>query len=60
MTILRSTLDSAAPEYTAAAEAMTTKLTEIEAEFAKAVAGGGPEKLARHRKRGKLTARERI
>ncbi|MBD0323086.1 MAG: acyl-CoA carboxylase subunit beta, partial [Aldersonia sp.] len=26
----------------------------------KAVAGGGPDKLARHRKRGKLTPRERI
>jgi acetyl-CoA carboxylase carboxyltransferase component len=39
---------------------MTTKLTEVEAEFAKAIAGGGPEKLARHRKRGKLTARERV
>ncbi len=39
---------------------MRAKLTEIEGEFAKAVAGGGPDKLARHRKRGKLTARERI
>src|SRR5690606_6855820 len=47
-------------EYTAAAEAMTAKLAEVEAEFEKVVAGGGPEKLARHRKRGKLTARERI
>ncbi|WP_280256104.1 acyl-CoA carboxylase subunit beta [Nocardia abscessus] len=60
MTVLRSTLDTAAPEYEAAADAMTAKLAEVEAEFAKAIAGGGPEKLARHRKRGKLTARERI
>jgi acetyl-CoA carboxylase carboxyltransferase component len=60
MTILRSTLDTAAPEYEAAADAMTAKLVEVEAEFAKAIAGGGPDKLARHRKRGKLTARERI
>jgi acyl-CoA carboxylase subunit beta len=60
MTTLRTTLDTGSPEYQAAAEAMTTKLTEVEAEFAKAIAGGGPEKLARHRKRGKLTARERI
>ncbi|WP_280297251.1 acyl-CoA carboxylase subunit beta [Nocardia abscessus] len=60
MTVLRSTLDTAAPEYEAAAEAMTAKLAEVEAEFAKAIAGGGPDKLARHRKRGKLTARERI
>ncbi|MGY2030149.1 acyl-CoA carboxylase subunit beta [Nocardia gipuzkoensis] len=60
MTVLRSTLDTAAPEYEAAADAMTAKLAEVEAEFAKAIAGGGPDKLARHRKRGKLTARERI
>ncbi|WP_039802590.1 acyl-CoA carboxylase subunit beta [Nocardia araoensis] len=60
MTTLRSTLDTTAPEYEAAAEAMTAKLAEVEAEFAKAIAGGGPEKLARHRRRGKLTARERI
>jgi acetyl-CoA carboxylase carboxyltransferase component len=60
LTTLRTTLDTGSPEYTAAAEAMTAKLTEVEAEFAKAIAGGGPEKLARHRKRGKLTARERI
>ncbi|WP_280398267.1 acyl-CoA carboxylase subunit beta [Nocardia carnea] len=60
MTTLRSTLDTTTPEYTAAAEAMTAKLAEVEAEFDKVIAGGGPEKLARHRKRGKLTARERI
>ena len=39
---------------------MAAKLDEVEAEFTKALAGGGPDKLARHRKRGKLTARERI
>ncbi|MEU1985005.1 acyl-CoA carboxylase subunit beta [Nocardia sp. NPDC019395] len=60
MTTLRSTLDTGTGEYTAAAEAMTAKLGEIEAEFEKVIAGGGPDKLARHRKRGKLTARERI
>lgn len=60
MTVLRSVLDSGTSEYRAAAEAMSAKLTEVEAEFVKAVEGGGPDKLARHRKRGKLTARERI
>src|SRR5690606_17827621 len=60
MTVLRSVLDTAAPEYRAAAESMIAKLTEVEAEFVKAVEGGGPDKLARHRTRGKLTARERI
>ncbi|WP_063060158.1 acyl-CoA carboxylase subunit beta [Nocardia sienata] len=60
MTTLRSTLDTTSGDYTAAAAAMTAKLAEVEAEFEKVIAGGGPEKLARHRKRGKLTARERI
>ncbi|HEU0190954.1 MAG TPA: carboxyl transferase domain-containing protein, partial [Mycobacterium sp.] len=60
MTILKSTLDARSAEYRAAADAMSGKLTELEAEFAKAIAGGGPDKVARHRKRGKMTARERI
>ncbi|GAA2785581.1 acyl-CoA carboxylase subunit beta [Saccharopolyspora taberi] len=60
MTALRSTLDTGSPEHLAAAEAMRDKLAEIESEHAKAIAGGGPAKLERHRKRGKLTARERI
>ncbi|MFQ6230324.1 acyl-CoA carboxylase subunit beta [Nocardia sp. NPDC002869] len=60
MTTLRSALDTTSADYTAAAAAMTAKLAEVEAEFEKVIAGGGPEKLARHRKRGKLTARERI
>jgi len=41
-------------------EAMLAKLEELEAELAKAVAGGGEKYVARHRARGKLTARERI
>src|SRR5262249_15951114 len=57
---LRSSLDSTSGEYAAAAEAMTAKLAEVEAEYAKNIAGGGPNKMARHRKRGKMTARERI
>src|SRR6476646_720556 len=60
MTALRSTLDAASPAYAEAASAMTTKLTEIDAEHAKALAGGGPKYVERHHDRGKLTARERI
>ncbi|SFC13931.1 Acetyl-CoA carboxylase, carboxyltransferase component [Nocardioides terrae] len=41
-------------------EAMLAKIEELEAEHAKAVAGGGEKYVARHRARGKLTARERI
>ncbi|MEU0543808.1 carboxyl transferase domain-containing protein [Nocardia sp. NPDC005978] len=60
MSILRTNVDPASAEYQAAAEAMAIKLGEVEAEYAKNIGGGGPEKVARHRKRGKLTARERI
>jgi acetyl-CoA carboxylase carboxyltransferase component len=41
-------------------DAMLEKLAELEAEHAKATAGGGAKYLERHRKRGKLLARERI
>ena len=60
MTTLKSTLDTSSEEYTAAAKAMTDKLTEIDTEHAKALAGGGEKYTERHKKRGKLLARERI
>jgi acetyl-CoA carboxylase carboxyltransferase component len=60
MTILRSTFDTGSEGYLAAAEAMAAKLAELDAEHAKAIGGGGAEKLERHRRRGKLTARGRI
>ncbi|WP_137724929.1 acyl-CoA carboxylase subunit beta [Prescottella subtropica] len=60
MTILRSTLDTASLEYVSAAETMTTKLSDLEVEHAKALAGGGEKYVERHHKRGKLLARERI
>ncbi|HET6653090.1 MAG TPA: carboxyl transferase domain-containing protein [Nocardioides sp.] len=40
--------------------AMLEKLAALDAEHAKAVAGGGEKYVERHRSRGKLTARERI
>lgn len=60
MTILRSAVNTNSPEYQAAAEAMATKLAEVNAETAKALAGGGEKYVARHHERGKLLARERI
>ncbi|MFC4913994.1 acyl-CoA carboxylase subunit beta [Actinomadura gamaensis] len=39
---------------------MLGKLAELDAEHAKALAGGGEKYVERHRKRGKLLARERI
>lgn len=60
MTTLKSTLDTNSPAYAEAAGALTEKLAEIDAEHAKALAGGGPKYVDRHHARGKLTARERI
>ncbi|WP_425549473.1 acyl-CoA carboxylase subunit beta [Actinomadura miaoliensis] len=57
---LRSSLDVGSPVYRERRAAMLAKLAELEAEHAKALAGGGEKYVARHRKRGKLLARERI
>jgi acyl-CoA carboxylase subunit beta len=60
MTVLRSNLDPRTIEFAANREAMLAKLVEIEAEHAKALAGGGAQYTERHHQRGKLLARERI
>jgi acetyl-CoA carboxylase carboxyltransferase component len=60
MTALKSTVDQTGPEHKANREALLTKLAELDGEHAKALAGGGPKYVERHRKRGKLLARERI
>ncbi|GAA2863733.1 carboxyl transferase domain-containing protein [Streptosporangium fragile] len=55
-----SRLDVSGDDYLARREAMLAKLAELDAEHAKAVAGGGGKYVERHRRRGKLLARERI
>ncbi|WP_205668997.1 acyl-CoA carboxylase subunit beta [Amycolatopsis suaedae] len=60
MTTLKSTVDANAPEFGANRDAMLAKLAALEAEHAKAVAGGGEKYVQRHRERGKLMARERV
>lgn len=55
-----SRLDTGSGDYRRRREAMLAKLAELDAEHAKAVAGGGPKYVERHRGRGKLLARERI
>ena len=60
MTALRSALDPRSAGFQANRDAMLTKLAEIDAEHAKAIAGGGTRYTDRHRARGKLLARERI
>ena len=48
------------PQYAANRERDAGALAELDAEHAKALAGGGEKYVARHRKRGKLLPRERI
>ncbi|WP_435137242.1 acyl-CoA carboxylase subunit beta [Actinacidiphila sp. bgisy144] len=47
-------------EYDERRAAMLERLAEVEAAHQEALAGGGPKYVERHRRRGKLTARERI
>ncbi|KIQ65660.1 acetyl-CoA carboxylase [Kitasatospora griseola] len=60
MTVLSTRLDTGGSEYTANRAAMLEKLAALDVEHAKALAGGGPKYVERHRSRGKLLARERI
>jgi acetyl-CoA carboxylase carboxyltransferase component len=58
--VIRSTVDTASAGYRAAYENSLQQLAALDAELAKARAGGGPKYVERHRGRGKLLARERI
>ncbi|KOV60703.1 acetyl-CoA carboxylase [Streptomyces sp. NRRL WC-3618] len=60
VTVLASALDTASSEYASHRESMLGKLAALDAEHAKALAGGGEKYIARHRARGKLLARERV
>ncbi|MEV7524931.1 carboxyl transferase domain-containing protein [Streptomyces sp. NPDC091371] len=60
MTRLGTTVDPHAPEHAQARTAALERLAALDAEHAKALAGGGEKYTARHRDRGKLLARERI
>src|SRR5258707_9457422 len=60
VTVLASVLDTGSAEYAARRAAMLAKLGELDAEHAKALGGGGPKYVKRHRDRGKLTVRERV
>ncbi|MFJ2781014.1 acyl-CoA carboxylase subunit beta [Kitasatospora sp. NPDC087315] len=60
MTVLPTRVDPAGAEHTGHRAAMLGKLADLAAEHAKALAGGGPRYVERHRARGKLLPRERI
>jgi acetyl-CoA carboxylase carboxyltransferase component len=60
VSVLASALDIGGAPYAARRQAMLAKLAELDAEHAKALAGGGPKYTDRHRARGKLAVRERV
>ncbi|HVQ94030.1 MAG TPA: carboxyl transferase domain-containing protein [Mycobacteriales bacterium] len=60
MSTLSSTVDTSGAAYRQNRDASLAKLDELATEQAKALAGGGPKYVDRHRGRGKLLARERI
>jgi acetyl-CoA carboxylase carboxyltransferase component len=60
MTILKTAVDPSTPEFAANRAALLEQITAIEAEHAKAVAGGGEKYIDRHHERGKLLVRERV
>jgi acetyl-CoA carboxylase carboxyltransferase component len=60
MPVLPDRVDRAAPAFAARREALLALLAEHDAELAKANQGGGEKYVERHRKRGKLLARERV
>ncbi|NIR40909.1 MAG: acyl-CoA carboxylase subunit beta, partial [Actinobacteria bacterium] len=57
---LRSTLDAGDPQFVRNRADMLEQLAEIEALLDEAEGGGGAERMARLRSRGKLPIRERI
>lgn len=60
MQVLASRIDRHTEQFAANVAAMQAMLTELEAQLALARGGGGERYVARHRKRGKLLARERL
>jgi acetyl-CoA carboxylase carboxyltransferase component len=57
---LQSRIDAHIPEFAENASTMRRAVSELRERIARTRLGGGAEATARHRSRGKLTARERI
>jgi acetyl-CoA carboxylase carboxyltransferase component len=60
MALLETRLDRRTDAYTQNYERMVALVAQLREALATVRGGGGPEATAKHRKRGKLTARERI
>jgi acetyl-CoA carboxylase carboxyltransferase component len=60
VSVLRTAVDRESPDYQANRAALLEQLARLDADHAKAVAGGGEKYVKRHHDRGKLLVRERI
>jgi acetyl-CoA carboxylase carboxyltransferase component len=60
MPVLPDRVDRDAPEFAERRSALLDLLAEVDAQLALARGGGGEKYVERHRKRGKLLARERV
>ena len=60
MAVLQTHVDPASPAFVRNREGLLARLAEIDAQLARARAGGGEKYVARHKARGKLLPRERI
>jgi acetyl-CoA carboxylase carboxyltransferase component len=60
MTALATRIDPRSSEYERNAAAMAALVDDLRSQLARVRGGGGPAAVERHRKRGKLTARDRI
>jgi acetyl-CoA carboxylase carboxyltransferase component len=60
MSTLGTRIDQTSDDFARNAAAMEALVGDLRAQLARVHEGGGPTAVARHRKRGKLTARDRI
>lgn len=60
MQVIHTELDKLSPEYKVNRQAMLEQVQEFKRRYEKIKQGGGEEAVAKHKSRGKLTARERI
>ncbi|MGB6059112.1 MAG: carboxyl transferase domain-containing protein [Microthrixaceae bacterium] len=60
MTVLKSVIDTGDETFRSNSDALLEQIAAVDVEQRKAVDGGGAKYIERHRKRGKLLARERI
>jgi acetyl-CoA carboxylase carboxyltransferase component len=57
---MKTTVDPSSAAYAENRQAMLERIADLAEQHAKALAGGGAKSVERHRRRGKLTARERV